>query len=93
MTSTVIDVVAPGVPVTIGPPDAGIPGVVLAVMIEGEPPGVVSYRVAWWEGRQRKAEWVAAAEVQAQPGAESRRIGFHLNGLHDIPESKGIAPS
>ncbi len=48
-------------------------GRVVAVMIEAN--AKVSYRVVWWNGAERRCEWVEAVEVKSLP-AGKRRIGF-----------------
>ena len=42
-----------------------IPGTVTGVMLEGEKYGDVSYRVVWWNDRQRVVEWMESMLVEA----------------------------
>lgn len=57
----------------------GITGKITGVMIELD--SEVSYRVAWWDSRTRKNEWVRADEVKASTN-QRIKIGFggRLNG-------------
>ena len=57
--------------------DSDVIGRVLAVMIEGV--DTVSYKVAWFNGRSRSAEWVTDHEVVAYK-SEPLEVGFHTNG-------------
>jgi len=69
-----LEVLAVGSSCKIGFRDLGrVPGVILGVAIYS---GLqVQYRVAWWDGRVRKSEWVDACEVT--PDDDQRlRIGF-----------------
>jgi len=40
----------------------------------------VQYRVAWWNGRERKEEWLRSSEIQACETKREMRIGFRGNG-------------
>ncbi len=51
-----------------------IPGTILQVAI-GEK-GRVSYQVGWWDGRQRRCEWLEQVEVERQNEALRVRVGF-----------------
>ena len=68
---------AVGARVHIGPPEAPIDAVVIAILIEA--PDCVSYKVAWWNGRAREEQSVKDLEVRINPEKVARRaaIGFH----------------
>lgn len=50
-----------------------IPGVIIGIWIE--PANVVSYRVVWWNGRDRKIEWLSALEFDPD-NYNTKTIGF-----------------
>lgn len=65
-----LKVVCPGQKVQLG---GGVPATVLAVSVgTGDR---VQYRVVWWDGRNRRDEWLEECEVDAN-GAARTPIGF-----------------
>lgn len=69
-----VTVIAPGQKVRIGT-DGYIEGEVIEVSIAGVE-RLVMYRVAWWEGRNRRCEWLSSVELSRELCAVSTRIGF-----------------
>lgn len=69
-----IEVIAVGEAVSIGD---HIDGVVTGVMIEAN--ATVQYRVAWFDGRSRKSEWLHECEV-GHSGSEKTKVGFTTRG-------------
>ena len=55
-----------------------IPGVITGVMIEGN--NSTTYRVAWWNERDRKSEWVTFPQLKAIDDGEPLQIGFVVSG-------------
>ena len=51
--------------VVLDPAGQKIPGTVTGVMLEGDEYGDVSYRVVWWNDRQRVVEWMESMLVEA----------------------------
>lgn len=52
-----------------------IPATVLAVAIRSQ--SDFDYKVVWWDGRNRKEEWVNSREVEASKDSfDKRQIGF-----------------
>jgi hypothetical protein len=69
-----VTVVAPGTPVKIGPAGDRIDAVITAVQIRESG---VSYLVAWFDGRQRREEYVTLMEVYAvEVPVSTTRVGF-----------------
>lgn len=64
-----IEVIHPGSRVTIG---GDVEALVLAVMIMTDG---VQYKVAWWDGRERREEWIDPAEIGSGEG-EMVKVGF-----------------
>lgn len=68
-------------PITVIPPGSRVglrvPEIPDALVLESSVGigGVVTYRVAWWVGAERKVDWVFAAEVTADP-PDRVTIGF-----------------
>ena len=50
-------------------------GVVLEINIR---PHDEMYRVVWWDGKQRRTEWLDSIEVQAMDTSERWTIGFKV---------------
>lgn len=65
-----IEVFAIGSRVTI---DGDISAVIKAIEIRGEI-GLVTYQCVWWDERNRRVEWVSAAEIQ--PSTERSQVKF-----------------
>ena len=53
-----------------------IPGIIVSIMIKGN--NRVLYEVAWWNGRERKLEWLESSEVEQVVSKDARieQIGF-----------------
>lgn len=66
-----MEVIKPGTRVTIAD---NIEAVVDAVQIETS--DRVSYAVVWWDGRNRRREWLAAPEVFMSRTRPGTTIGF-----------------
>ena len=67
--TTAMNVLAPGSRVTV----EGVPATITAVQIwEG---GHVVYQTVWWDGRERKAEWLEPCEFRVGDKT-TMRIGF-----------------
>lgn len=73
-----VQVFAPGARVGIGP-GAAITAEVLEISICG-PERCVRYKLAWWEGRTRRAEWLESSEVAEVPRSARVGIGFRGDG-------------
>jgi hypothetical protein len=54
--------------------DDGIPGMVTGVLERIS--GGLEIEVAWWDGRQRRCEWLNPAEVALEPEDGPRKLGF-----------------
>jgi hypothetical protein len=71
-SNAVLNVIAPGSPVLLA--NDTIKGTVLSVMLsEGN---AVTYKVAWWAGNTRNAEWLEAHEVREARDTQETRIGY-----------------
>lgn len=70
-----ISIIPPGANVRIGgSSEDEFAGVVCQACIrEG---GAVQYQVAWWNGRERRCEWLEACEVVTAQEAARQEIGF-----------------
>jgi len=84
---TMIDALAPGAVVCLGPERDPIRGIVLAVTVRGgsvrrDVVGyAIQYQVAWHEGTTRHVEWLDACEVWVPTDRpETRLIGFAWGG-------------
>ncbi|QEL18300.1 hypothetical protein [Limnoglobus roseus] len=78
MSTSELRAIAVGSSVTVGyPANAAnsVPGVVTGVQI-GEGNLVTFYRVAWWDGRTRREEWLSPTEVVPGESVTACRIGF-----------------
>lgn len=51
-----------------------IPGIITAILIE--PKNCLQYKVSWWNGRDRKSEWVNSFEVDPEDYRDCLKIGF-----------------
>lgn len=60
-------VYAPGCRVEIGTHKSPVKALVLEASIGAE--GAVRYRVAWWDGRHRRQEWLDSCEIVWAPEA------------------------
>jgi hypothetical protein len=62
-------------PVLIGPKEDKIQGVVVQVVLDAEG---IGYKVAWWNGRERRCEWLRESEVDAYRSSSVKRmeVGF-----------------
>jgi hypothetical protein len=68
-----LDVLKPSTTVRIG---GNIEARVLRVNIAGDRSSDVSYEVVWWDGRQRKRDWLSPAEVEPVPASDTIPVGF-----------------
>jgi hypothetical protein len=66
-------IIKPGTPVTLGP-ECEIQATLLEASVKGD--CYVQYRVAWWDGNERKTEWVEEAEVFSCDSTAKSAIGF-----------------
>jgi len=81
MKSEILEVFKPGTTVLVGPGpdrDTRYSAVVNQVSIEV---GSVSYKVVWWNGRERKEEWFHDHEIFSDSRAKKIKIGFHENNV------------
>ncbi len=70
-----LSVFAPGTACVLGD---GIPGIITGIMVDA---AGIQYRVAWWEKRTRKHEWVYDYEINGKADTSERiSIGFCDNG-------------
>lgn len=75
MAKKIIEVYDTGTKVKIGAYGDMVPGIVTAVAIYD---WGVQYQVAWWNGRDRKSEWLNHLELKFDAEAEGnkREVGF-----------------
>ncbi len=71
-----LDVLKPGTEIKIGPTQE-ITAMVLQVRIQEE--DYVDYQVVWWNGKERKTEWLTGLEVRGGSWSAEQTIGF-ING-------------
>ncbi len=66
-----------------------IPGTIAAITIRGvEGNQMVSYEVVWWDGAQRREEWMPPHEFRlAEPKLGTMKIGF-THGNAGQPEDR-----
>lgn len=70
-----LEVLAIGTRVRLGDPADPIPGTILGISIREA--GRVTYEVVWWDGRERRSEWLERAEFEMEKGGgRAVRIGF-----------------
>jgi len=73
--SDIIEVFALGSPVLLGYyEDCNIPATVLAVMIHAN--NQIQYQCAYWNGRERKLDWLEESEVTLAGESRTTKIGF-----------------
>ncbi|MGW8178081.1 MAG: hypothetical protein ACWGQW_04710 [bacterium] len=66
----------PGASVKIGPVMDRITATVHSILIE--PENSVSYKLAWWDGKTRREEWLPAHEIYPdEHDSQHGQIGFH----------------
>lgn len=69
-----IEVFPVGTEVWVGPDTGRVAGLITGVMLEDYEN--VSYRVVWWNGNDRRSEWLIADEVTTVPDQKRQTIGF-----------------
>ncbi len=74
-----LEVLAIGTRVQMHFPADPIDGIVTAVCIRHYEH--VTYEVVWWDGRQRKCEWLEGCELTVPGEMNFQPIGFHQGTL------------
>jgi hypothetical protein len=64
-----------GTEVNIKHHDASIIGKINAIMLRGLN-NCAAYEVVWWDGNNRKLEWLSDHEIEATDSSKKTKIGF-----------------
>ncbi len=67
------DILKPGSMVKIGP-NADLAAMILQVRIQEQ--DHVDYQVVWWNGKERKTEWITGLELTSRGWEDKQAIGF-----------------
>ena len=54
--------------------EADIPAKIIAVLLS--PNNDIQYKICWWNGRDRKTEWMYPLEFTPESYSDVREIGF-----------------